>query len=279
MQIACGLILTALLGLAPGRAAEAEPSVEPPWQDMLNTNYTAASDRLQKLHEANPSDTRYAVAYAASLLSRDPTTRANVRKSRAILAKVLADLPSTETEYRPLALYLLGRIDHEHFDTPRYETSRGFYEQLRSEYPQHPFADQAAVQLILLLRREFPESQTAAVVTEIEAIIPTVIDVAARRDLHGIAVDLYGDVLLLNDKAGALRHLLAARELGSVSFYADSHADMHIAGLARQLGMRQLAAKHYRSFAAAVPRDDRVYTALRLARELEEEEAALTQQQ
>jgi len=282
-QVVRGLFLAALTTITPValtsvRAIEAASAVEPPWQDVLNTSYTAASDKLHKLHEADPSNARYAVAYAASLLSRDPTTRANVRKSRAILEKIVADLPTSYAEHRPIALYLLGRISHDHFDAPEYETARGFYQQLRTQYPQHPLADQAAVQLMLLLQQELPQSRTSEVVAAIEAIIPTVTDTGACRDLHGRAASLYEDPLLLNDKAGALRHILAARELGSVSFYADAHADLQIAGLARQLGMNALAAKHYRAFAAALPRDDRVHTALRLARELEEEVAPLNEQ-
>jgi len=244
-------------------AADTHPSNDP-WLDVLNTRYTAASHKFEKLAKASPEDTRLTLSYAASLLARDPMTRNNVRKVRGILLNLISELPVSETHYRPLALLLLGRIDHDHSEPVQFESARAFYEQLRREYPQHPLADQAAVQLLHLIYLQSPESRSHEVVTQVEATLPTVSNKSHRLRLHELAARIY--LRHLNDEASALPHLIAALEEGS----EDKSVDLHIAYLARRLGRLELAAKHYRAFYESSPRDNRAYTSRRLAKELEE---------
>jgi len=244
-------------------AADTRPN-DDPWLDVINTRYTAASQKFEKLAKASPDDTRLTLAYAASLLTRDPMTRANVRKSRSILLDLLAKLPVSEAHYRPMVLLLLGRIDHDHVEPVQFESARAFYEQLIREYPQHLLADQAAVQLHLLIYLQSPESRSGEVVTQIEATLPTVSNKSHRLWLLGLATRIYLE--RLKDESAALSHLIAAQEEGS----DDKSLDLHIAYLARQLGRLELAAKHYRAFYESSPRDNRAYTARRLAQELEE---------
>jgi len=244
-------------------AADISPS-DDPWLDVLNTRYTAASHKFEKLAKASPEDTRLTLAYAASLLTRDPMTRNNVRNARSILLNVASELPVIETYYRPLALLLLGRIDHDHTEPVQFESARAFYEQLRREYPGHPLADQAAVQLLQLLYLQSPESRSREVVAQVEATLPSVSRKSQRLRLHELASRIY--LGHLKDEASALPHLMAALEEGS----EDTSLDLHIAYVARRLGRLELAAKHYRAFYESSPRDNRAYTARRLAQELEE---------
>jgi len=264
------LLWAAVLGPAslgplsrPALAADSRSS-DDPWLDVLNTRYTAASHKFEKLAQAAPDDTRLTLAYAASLLTRDPMTRSNVRKARRILLNIISELPASETHYRPLTLLLLGRIDHDHVEPVQFESARGFYEQLRCEYPQHPLADQAAVQLLNLIYLQSPESRSHEVVAQVEDMLPTVSRKSHRLRLHDLAVRIY--LRHLKDEAAALTHLIAALEEGS----EDKSLDLHIAYVARRLGRFELAAKHYRSFYESSPRDNRAYTARRLAQELEE---------
>jgi len=250
--------------LSPSLAADAR-SNDDPWLDILNTHYTAASHKFEKLAKASPDDTRLTLAYAASLLTRDPMTRSNVRKARGILLNVVSELPVSETHYRPLALLLLGRIDHDHSEPVQFESACAFYEQLRREYPQHPLADQAAVQLLNLIYLQSPESRSHEVVAQVEATLPTVSRKSHRLRLRELAARIY--LRHLKDEAAALPHLIAALEEGS----EDKSLDLHIAYVARRLGQLTLAAKHYRAFYEGSPRDSRAYTARRLAHELEEE--------
>jgi len=249
--------------LSPSLAADVRAS-DDPWLDVLNTRYTAASLKFEKLSKASPEDTRLTLAYAASLLTRDPMTRNNVRKARSILLDVVSELPVSETHYRPLALLLLGRIDHDHVEPVQFESARTFYEKLLSEYPQHPLADQAAVQLLNLIYLQSPESRSHEVVAQVEDMLTTVSRQSHRLRLHDLAARIY--LRHLKDEAAALPHLIAALEEGS----EDKSLDLHIGYLARRLGRFELAAKHYRAFYESSPRDNRAYTARRLAQELEE---------
>jgi len=250
--------------LLPPSFAAAAPTSGDPWLDVLNTRYTAASHKFEKLAKASPDDVRLTLAYAASLLTRDPMTRSNVRNARNILLNVVSGLPVSETHYRPLALLLLGRIDHDHTEPVQFESARAFYEQLRREYPQHPLADQVAVQLLLLLYLQLPESRSDEVAAQIEATLPTVANKSHRLRLRGFAASVY--LGRLKDEAAALPHLIAALEEGS----EDKSLHLHIAYVARRLGRLELAAKHYRAFYESSPRDNRAYTARRIAQELEE---------
>jgi len=259
-----GFSLSATL---PLRAAN-EPETDP-WQDALNVDYTTASRKLEKLHKEDPSDTRIAIAHAAALLARDPVTQKNILKARDLLLTLVSDLPTSETRYRPLALYLLGRIDQDHIAPERLDSAREFYEQLRREYPGHELADQGTVQLALLLAMQAPDTPLEDAAAKVETFLPSVTADHAKRELHSIAGNLHWYVH--QDAQTALPHLIAGRELGYEAFYRNSDVDIMIAGLAREIGLSELAAKHYRRFAAAVPRDTRAYTALRLASELEEQ--------
>jgi len=257
----------ALSPTGPLHAAD-EPTTDP-WEDALNVDYSTASRKLEKLHKADPSDARIAVAHAAALLARDPVTQRNVLKAHNLLEKLVSELPTSETQYRPLALYLLGRINHDHLEPAQLDTARAFYEQLRREYPGHEIADQGTVHLALLVAMQAPDAVLEDAVAKVEAFLPSVTADHAKRELHSIAGNLHWHVH--QDAAAALPHLIAGRELNYEAFYRNSDVDIMIAGLAREIGLGELAAKHYRRFAAAVPRDTRVHTALRLARELEEE--------
>jgi len=258
-------------GLRAADALEDETEYAPedlPWQDALNVDYSAASKKLEKLHEADPSDMRVAVAHAAALLSRDPVTQRNVLKARSLLLQIVATLPQSETQYRPLALYLIGRIDHDHLEPAQLDRARDFYDQLRNEYPGHELADQATVQLAMLVALQAPDAKLEEAAAKIEAFLPAVTADHAKRELYSIAGNLHWHIH--NDAAAALPLFIAGRELGYEAFSRNSDMDIMIAGLAREIGLGELAAKHYRRFAEAEPRDTRAYTAMKLAREFEE---------
>jgi len=256
------LAFISLVSLPSLSVAADSRSNDDPWLDVLNTRYTAASHKFEKLAKASPDDTRLTLAYAASLLTRDPMTRSNVRKARGILLNVVSELPVNETHYRPLALLLLGRIDHDHVEPVQFETARAFYEQVRREYPQHPLADQAAVQLLYLIYLQSPASRSHEVVAQVEATLPTVSRTSHRLRLRELAARIY--LRHLKDEASALPHLIASLEEGS----EDKSLHLHIAYVARHLGQLELAAKHYRAFYESSPRDNRAYTARRLSQEL-----------
>lgn len=236
-----------------------------PWQAAQNLDFNAAAESLDGLHTSAPDDARVACAYASSLLVRDPVTAKNVTRARDLFEALLVRLPDSDTRYRPLALYLLGRIAHDHVEPARLDEARVRYEQLRLEYPHHPLADQAAVHLGFILALQPTPDDPAQAVTVVEALLKTVSTSASRRELHHLLAHLHWQVR--GNAAAALPHYLAGRAIGFEAPYRNGEVDLTIAGLASEIGRHALAAEHYLAFAEANPRDARTQTARRLAAE------------
>jgi tetratricopeptide (TPR) repeat protein len=236
-----------------------------PWSAALNLDYNTAAATLEKQHAHSPDDPRLATAHAASLLVREPSTSANVALARTTLETVLAAFAPDDSEHRPLALYLLGRIAHDHQDPPRLDDAIAHYEQLRREHPGHALADQAAVHLGLIRALQLPPPEFQTAVTQVETLLAAVVTPAARRELHHLLAHLHWHGR--GDAVAALPHYLAGRAIGFEAPYRNGEVDLTIAGLARDLGRDDLAARHYLAFAEANPRDGRAQTARRLAAE------------
>ncbi|MBW7896436.1 MAG: hypothetical protein H3C27_15110 [Opitutaceae bacterium] len=255
-----GAVLLALACFSQVLAGETDP-----WSAALNLDYNQAASLLARQHAGRPEDPRLGTAYAASLLVREPTTAANVALARTTLETVLASLAPDDSEHRPLALYLLGRIAHDHQDPPRLDDAVARYEQLRREHPGHALADQAAVHLGFIRALQLPPPEFQTAVAQVGALLAAVATPAARRELHHLLAHLHWHGR--GDAAAALPHYLAGREIGFEAPYRNGEIDLTIAGLARELGRDDLAARHYRAFAEANPRDGRAQTARRLAAE------------
>lgn len=236
-----------------------------PWQAAASLDYNQAARLLEPLQREHADDPRIATAFAASLLVRDPVTASNIQQAQSILENLLIQLPRAEQRYRPLTIYLLARIAHDHVEPAQLDTARARYEQLRCEYPGHPLADQAAVHLGLLLALQQPPVDSGQAVSNVESLLTTVTEPAAQRELHYLLAYLFWQ--MRGDAAAALPHYIAGREIGFEAPYRNGEVDLTIAGLARELGRNELAAQHYLAFAEANPRDGRAQTARRLAAE------------
>ncbi|HEY9250429.1 MAG TPA: hypothetical protein VIO38_14920, partial [Rariglobus sp.] len=88
--------------LAPTLVSSAAASPPDPWQAGLGFDYTAAAGRFEALHARNPADTRTAIAYASSLLVKQPRTEANIRAARDLLLKT-GETPSAPVDDHVLA--------------------------------------------------------------------------------------------------------------------------------------------------------------------------------
>ncbi|MFM1851886.1 MAG: hypothetical protein RIS54_1570 [Verrucomicrobiota bacterium] len=255
-------VLVAFVAIATAFRLQAETD---PWRSAQNLDFNGAAGALASLHAAHLGDGRITCAYAASLLVRDPVTAANVTMAQALLESVAAVPPGEDQSHRPLALYLLGRIAHEHVEPARFDVAAQRYEQLRREYPSHPLADEAAVQLAFLRAFDQPPENAAGAIAAVESLLAGVQSLSSRRELHFLLATLHWHSR--HDAAAALPHYLASRELGFETPYRDGEVDLTIAGLAVELGRDALAAQHYLAFAEASPRDARAQTARRLAAE------------
>ncbi len=248
------LVLGVIAALA-AQAASPAPAADP-WQAALTFDYAAAAKRFADLHETSPDDARVAVAYASTLLVKQPRTEANIRAARDILAKIAP----TDSPHAPLAAFLLARIELDHLDPARPGDARARLEQLRRDHPAHPLADQAAVELAHLAA--YPEDASPAAIAKVEGLLATVTAPGARRDLHALLAHL--QLRRAGSPAAALPHLVAAREIGHELPQRNADADLSIANIARDTGDTALARRHYAAFIAAAPRDTRAVTARRL---------------
>lgn len=251
------LILVGVLAVVPlARAADPAPGNDP-WRTALAFDYNAAAERFAALHAAQPADSRIAIAYASSLLVKQPRTEANIRAAHTLLARV----SGAGDEHTPLACYLLARIELDHLDPAQPDSARARFEQLRRDHPGHPLADHAAVGLAYLLAYT-SSGPDASAIPAIQDLLAGVKDPGASRDLHSLLAGLH--LRQLQDASAALPHFVAARAIGYEQPLRDAETDLIIGNLARETGDAALASRHYAAFLAAAPRDVRASTVRRL---------------
>lgn len=241
------------------------PRTSNPWQNALAFDYNVAAESFAELHAANPADRRVAIAYAASLLVKQPRTARNIRLARDLLLKA-SQGPTDDAANTALARYLLARVELDHLDPSQPDQARARLEQLRRDHPDHPLADHAAVQLAHLAAFS-SSSPDAAAVPAIETLLSSVRTPEAARDLH----QLLGSLQLrqLRAPAVALPHFIAARAVGFEQPLRNAESDLAIANLARETGDTALARRHYAAFLSAAPRDIRADTVRRLLASLD----------
>lgn len=246
-------------------AAGADSTPTDAWQSALNLDYNAAAAILEAQYRADTENPRIAIAYAASLLVRDPATSHNVVEAQRVLESLLARLSEDDTAHRPLAIYLLGRIAHDHVEPARLDVAKSRYTQLRQDYLDHPLAEQAAVHLAYIVSLHEPPHDPLQGIAAIEALLASTKSPSAQRELHFLIAHLHWHGR--GDAAAALPHYIAGREINFEAPYRNGEVDLTIAGLAAELGRDELAAQHYMAFVEAHPRDGRAQTARRLAHE------------
>lgn len=233
-----------------------------PWQTALTFDYNTAAERFAELHAQTPDDPRISVAYASSLLVKQPRTESNVRAARDLLASVATGT----SDQTPVALYLLARVELDHLDPAQPDSARTHLERLRRDHADHALADQAAVELAYLAVHGSATLSDTAAIAAVEAMLASVNTPGAARDLHLLLGSL--KLRRLHDKAAALPHYVAARAAGFEQPLRNADVDLTVANLARETGDPALARRHYAAFLAAAPRDIRATTVRRLLAEL-----------
>ncbi len=252
-------IFGALVTLVPPRLAASASDSTPapdPWKTALGFDYNAAADRFADLHAAEPANTRVAIAYASSLLVKQPRTESNIETARDLLLRV-RETASAKSEDAILALYLLARIELDHLSPSRPDSARPRLEQLRRDHPAHPLADHAAIELAYLLAYP-PAGADPSAIPAIETLLASVKEPAAARDLHALLASFY--LRQVPDAVSALKHLRAARAVGFEQPLRNAETDLTLGSLARETGDHALARRHYEAFLAAAPRDVRAST-------------------
>lgn len=261
------LLISLALGVSfalPAGLSAAAPAPDP-WQAGLGFDYNVAAERFESLHAQNPANARNAIAYASSLLVKQPRTDANILAARDLLVKT-RETASAPVDQRVLASFLIARIELDHLSPAQPDSARARLEQLRRDHPAHPLADQAAVELAYLDAYK-PSGIDATAIPRIQASLASVKSPGASRDLHMILAGLH--LRLHNDSAAALPHYLAARAVGFEQPVRNAEADLSIANLARETGDTDLARTHYHAFLKSAPRDVRATTVRRLLAQID----------
>ncbi len=254
------------LGAFVTSASFAAPSSADPWAAGLTLDYAAVDAGLAVLHASKPEDLNAQLAYASSLLMKQPRSNGNLRTALDLSAEVLTR-PTATTDQRVLARYLLARIYHIHLDAPELDHAATEYRKLLADFPGHPLAEQAAVKLALLYLYQSPNLAPPDAQKHVADLLARVTTADARRELHF----LLGKEIWLaaHDPANALQHLIAARELDFQQLDRNAEVDLMIGNIARENGRPDLALPHLRRFLAQRERDPRVTTVRRYVRQLE----------
>ena len=276
--VARGLVLLLWLA-ADGRAAAPSPAPAPsyPWQEGIwrQASELLVDDALARLppdRAAGSDAERRALAYTRGvlLLNTQPKLQGNIDQARTLLESVRKVRADDDTGLG--ALYYLARIAQFHTDPHDPAKAAALYAELIARSPDHPLAQEAVARLAALqLFENVSPDELRARLARFEAAAAGLHAPSARRDLHFVLASA-----LLNatdDRAGALRHLLAAEEAGIARTQLAGDTMVRIAVLARELGQRDVAIAHYRKFLAAFERDGRAYM---LGEQLKELEAPAT---
>jgi hypothetical protein len=242
-----------------------------PWESATGLDFSAALQRFEEARRTAPTDTRLMLGHASVLLNRQPVTSANIEHATSLLREVDADIGAPPPR-RATARYLLGRIAQDHLDSPDLETARDCYVGVMRDFPSHPLAGQAAVNLGLMLRWSKPGLPPEEIASGLEKLLTDTTAPEARRELLFLLGELRRKELA--DSRGARDALLAARVIGFETRGRNGDVDLLLAALSRELNDPTAAAAHYQAFVRDHPRDSRTTTVRRLAAELADAHAS-----
>ena len=204
------------------------------------------------------------------MLNVQPKLPGNIEQAHTLLEAVRQSRADDETGLD--ALYYLARIAQFHADPGDAAKAASLYRELIARAPDSPLAQEAVARLAAMrLFADVSPEERRARLDECEAAAGRLTVPAARRDAHFVLAEAL--LLFTEDKAGVLRHLLAAEEAGIARRQLAADTTARIAVLARELGRRDVAVAHYRKFLAEYQRDGRAYM---LGEQLKELEAQVT---
>lgn len=248
------LILLPLLVVSSWLSAD-EParSLEGAWTDASRILHNDAYRAAEALSEAGVGP-EADLARAILLLSRQPKTQANVVESERILESVAA----ADSELRPQALYVLGRIAQYHLATPDYEQAMKRYDAARAAGPESFFGELAFVRrAIIRLIRKAPGEDPVALLASLSAEAVEIRRPEVRRGFHAVAFDWAKRQGL--SPSVALEQGVLAERLGLVDRDTRSFLLVGVATTAEEAGERATAIAFYETFLRDFPRDNRAF--------------------
>ncbi|TVR49570.1 MAG: hypothetical protein EA425_12010 [Puniceicoccaceae bacterium] len=205
-------------------------------------------------------------ARAVTLLNVQPRTQANLQQSEQILLD-LKEPGTPEDEITVAALYYLGRIDSWYRSDRNLRRSLDWYRQAMDYWPDHDYAQQAALRWISL-HLFFGSGDTHTRLTEAEQMRSFFQTTSALRDYHFMMASAWTH--LETDGERILHHSKATLAHGLARENSRKAALLHVAEWSRELGDPHTALLYYRQFLEEFPQDNRAYMVERRIEELED---------
>lgn len=246
-----------LMGL-PAQASTGEPdSLVDVWQKISTYLTKESLAELQQLPQPeNPADQRERNFCAAVIqLDLQPLSESRLDDVEDRLNALLAENISDEID--GASRYLLGRIAQLYRAKTNEGLAADYYRELIERAEPGHWGDIARVKLAVLILYALPGSNTTERIQRAEALIPGASNPVAVRDLHrviGRAVMFYN-----RPPEEALRHLLAADEIGGLTGTFGADQLVQIGELAWDLGKLELSKKYYARLHDEFPRDPRYF--------------------
>lgn len=258
-RLAAGVLL---LVAAAGARAEPAPPADG-WALLGRYLYRDAAD----VFRAAPGGPARDLGLAAALLNESPVTDGKIADAERMLRAVAAGADPAAASY---ARYLLARVLHQHRGAPIPEVERAYRAVIAADPHGRP-AQLAAAHLALVELYQRPDLAVAARLDAAQALAPVAGDAALPevafsyyRALANAA--MYYDVV----DPRVIGWLKQACAIGTTDEITQSTLLLQVAETSRIIGDQAQAVAFYRRFlAAAVPTDQRYYTAQMRMRELE----------
>lgn len=254
-----------LLLAAPAWAAEKPP---PGWAQGAQLFFNEAERAFREpATRADAAGREARFGRAVMLLGVQPKTGANLAESRALFSALRTEKSDDETGIA--ALYYLARLAQLHEAKPNLAEARARFRELAQKHAAHFFGQLAGLKLaVLALYDSDSAASPAARLAEAEAWGKGITIPSIAGDFHWLMAE--GILRFSTDHAPAIEHLLVMERIGSaVRDQTRSNLFVTLGELARVSGRRELAARSYRQFLEAFPRDARSGTIRRRLAEVE----------
>ena len=227
------------------------------WKKVVGLQVNEARAEFESIRDRDGADAREAsFGLALTLLNTQPKTDANLDQAASLLDDIIA---GPQDDLGAWAGYFRSRVEQVHRTRPDPDLARKLFTELIERDAASAAAQFAVVKraLIDLYGGEIGKSQRV-VMAELESALLTLTHDPARRDLHLLMADAAVRVFL--DNEAALRHLLAADQIGIARTNTRGDVWAGIAGIARLLGQTKMARDYEERFVAEFPRDSRSAT-------------------
>lgn len=251
------VLCTGLFCGIPKPEAGAGDPVVAVWEKVAGYFSREALEVLQELPPPTTDAGRRERDFCAALvhLDQQPLSETRLDDVEAKLKALLS--AGGDDAIASASRYLLGRIAQIYRAEADVALAADYYRALIGRPGRGHWSDIARVKLAVLILYALPAANTAERISDAEALLPGATDPPAVRDLHRV---LGRAVMFYNlPPADALRHLLAADEIGGLTGTSGADQLVQIGELAWDTGDEVLAEKYYGRLREEYPRDPRIF--------------------